>query len=711
MIPRTFPSVIDSNGNRSMVIYPLSSYDLAGRWTDWIPVRVGTNTAKVNTYDENGGQAMTLIDSLTGKQAWVDYVPVVFVGGNDVDAWDVSDIGFIPGFGDVPAVTFNFADLSFSRSGMTFLRAGDRSATVIDNEGVIWPCKTNELRMQGLRRVENLLAGSEGYAGWILSTVSHAYTDYNSRGRSSLLTSTALTNNASRAALAITAAVGTPLCVSVVAKAGIGGGFGISLSNGGGGNTAWGKFNLVTGTVIGTGGSSGNPVTAGIQLSDNGFYLCWIIVNAPIANPLVAFHVHTIGAADAFNYPGSGSTGASVTIGGSQVELAVPGLTNPSEYVSVAQLVTPFHGYFADGVKYFTTDRNGDTIPEATRKGLLIEQSSTNLLLQSQTFNTTWATGGTAVVTADSVRGLDGLLSADTFTPNSGVAGILQQTVSLAIATFTFSCYIRRTGTTLNSIRLQATEGANFAFADFNLSTAATATGGSGMTGISATIGNANADGWRRCTLTFTGITAANTNLLITMPTAIGDAVNGFYLWGAQLEQLAFNTSYIPTTTAGVTRSNEVLDVSLGSWFDSTKGTWLAQGVRPGTNNATILEGNGVATSIRGVTLGVSNVSLGMRALQRSGSVRGDFLQASGTANSPVKVALAWDSVSTYAAADGAAMTLSAAAGQSDYSTSISIGRRGDVGNSASLVWNQTISAIHYYNVPLSAAILNYLTA
>jgi hypothetical protein len=57
-----------------------------------------------------------------------------------------------------------------------------------------------------------------------------------------------------------------------------------------------------------------------------------------------------------------------------------------------------------------------------------------------------------------------------------------------------------------------------------------------------------------------------------------GDGTSGLFLWGAQLEAGAFPTSYIPTTTTALTRSQDRAVINtLAPWYNSAAGTIYAE--------------------------------------------------------------------------------------------------------------------------------------
>ena len=120
----------------------------------------------------------------------------------------------------------------------------------------------------------------------------------------------------------------------------------------------------------------------------------------------------------------------------------------------------------------------------------------------------------------------------------------------------------------------------------FNVSTGAvgtTALIGAGFTGVSASIVPAS-NGFYRCILVATSSTAILYDVYFYPALAdgnngLGDASgNGVYVYGADLEQGAFATSYIPTSASQVTRAADVASVNtLSPWYNSAAGTLYAE--------------------------------------------------------------------------------------------------------------------------------------
>ncbi len=216
--------------------------------------------------------------------------------------------------------------------------------------------------------------------------------------------------------------------------------------------------------------------------------------------------------------------------------------------------------------------------------GLLVEEQRTNLLLQSENFGTTWSANGLLAFgsgsTLNAIGAPDGATTADLITENTATA---QHNVNQTIATIgqkTFSVFAKQGpgSRLLRLIDFNATDGAQ-GETYFNLSTGIIASG----TGTIRAFPN----GWYRCSITTTTTVTSTYFISISSGNGVffytGDGTSGIYIWGAQLEAGAFPTSYIPTTTATVTRSADVASITganFSSWYRQDEGTVFADVAR-----------------------------------------------------------------------------------------------------------------------------------
>lgn len=238
-------------------------------------------------------------------------------------------------------------------------------------------------------------------------------------------------------------------------------------------------------------------------------------------------------------------------------------------------------------------------------RGLLVEEQRTNLFLRSAEFQTTSWTKVISTVTADQAVSPSGATDADAFIPNatSGLPYIFQNPAVTSGNTYSFSIYVKPAG--FSWFFLDAFDGANHR-TWFNVSTGTIGTVEAGNTSTITPVGN----GWYRCTLTRVAgsnsviyalaAVTGNNNLSIT-----GNGVSGYYLWGAQLELGSFPTSYIPTTTATVTRSADVASVATSSFpYSATAGTLIVSadyiGQSPSVNYFTALD-DGTTSNFMGI--------------------------------------------------------------------------------------------------------------
>jgi hypothetical protein len=246
--------------------------------------------------------------------------------------------------------------------------------------------------------------------------------------------------------------------------------------------------------------------------------------------------------------------------------------------------------------------------------GLLIEQSSTNLLLYSEDFsNAVWAKNSTTI-TANTTVAPDGNTTADTLVAAGTSSNRINEAGSSFVSgtTYSYTIFVK-TGTKQYiqlglpaSLMGGSAKRANFDVTNGTLGTVDAA--------ITASI-TASSNGFYRCAITFTALATIVDSIYITMldsSTAafIANSTAGnIILWGAQFEALEFATSYIPTTTAQVTRASDLVAIPKSSWFNLAQGTFYAQVIAGkastiggyGATNCFVVSTNNAATERLGI--------------------------------------------------------------------------------------------------------------
>ena len=230
-------------------------------------------------------------------------------------------------------------------------------------------------------------------------------------------------------------------------------------------------------------------------------------------------------------------------------------------------------------------------------KGLLIEESRTNLATWSQEFEKSagWDQTTFAIVTANQIASPSGAIDADLITTrNTSFGGLLRKVGAPAYAastTYTMSVYAKAGTHQFLGMRLSSDSSAvgGNSYSVFTLSGAGSATAVTPTAGTINSVSCVNVgNGWYRCVLSYTTAStapASTTDIAISQSNGnvsyTPTGTETVYLWGAQLEVGAFPTSYIPTTIGTAARSADVCSIigtDFSSFYNQAEGTTLLVG-------------------------------------------------------------------------------------------------------------------------------------
>lgn len=356
---------------------------------------------------------------------------------------------------------------------------------------------------------------------------------------------------------------GVTYTYSVFMKAGTLGFGAIAFPSAGFTTAVLANFNLNTGaSSVNTGTATASAVLVG-----NGWYRCSVTATAT-ASVSTGLGFRVVNGISAGTYQGDGT--GTILIWGAQLEQS----STVGEYIPTTSTIN-------SAPRFDHNPTTGESL------GLLVEESRTNLLLQSENFSTTW-TQSNVTVTANTVTAPDGTTTADTFGPVVGdgltTTRFLRQNPALTTQqAYTLSVFVKVGTATTNGIALYVSDqtATNIFRGNFNLFTLGTTAGSTGWATPTSTI-IPYPNGWYRCILsgvTSTAHTALRAQIYLNGFVNTADTYGTIHIWGAQLEAGAFPTSYIPTTTATVTRSADVASITgtnFSSWYRQDEGTVFA---------------------------------------------------------------------------------------------------------------------------------------
>ena len=304
------------------------------------------------------------------------------------------------------------------------------------------------------------------------------------------------------------------------------------------------------------------------------------------------------------------------------------GLTTTTQTVTVFfTAVTASPLYFRSSASNFTGTIDNVSVKEvfendvprldysggASCASLLLEPQRTNVLVHSTIFYSGWSLDDATKV-SDSTTSPDGTTNAITLIGNTNASrhNIAQGpggAVTASLSVFAKAKELRY---------LQIASANNPSqYVNFDVSDGTVGTVGSNFSDAKIEdYGN----GWYRCSVTSTNQYNAMYISLVSSLTSswleswtMSNNTDGLYLYGAQLEEGSYPTSYIPTTSSTVTRTADVCNnAGTSATFNSTEGVLFAEIAALADDSTQRFISLGDGTSNNRIILGYNNASNGI---------------------------------------------------------------------------------------------------
>jgi len=213
-------------------------------------------------------------------------------------------------------------------------------------------------------------------------------------------------------------------------------------------------------------------------------------------------------------------------------------------------------------------------------QGLLIEGASTNLIKDSENVSSGFWGGTNRAITQDTSTAPNGRLTADTLAANNaGLPSLLNQQLndsSVIDQVLTASLYVKQNTSNIVTFNCY-TDGEAENNLKVNLATGQILEyiGANRISALSENVGN----GWYRVCITWVSLASGANIRFRVWPYNRSNASTdeSIYVWGAMLEEGREPTSYIPTTSAQVTRAADSCVRVLGNEFNNNEGTIIIE--------------------------------------------------------------------------------------------------------------------------------------
>jgi hypothetical protein len=370
-------------------------------------------------------------------------------------------------------------------------------------------------------------------------------------------------------------------------------------------------FNLSTGVVISTGGTYYSD--SGMQDVGNGWWRVWVNASqvSATAGAGTCAIVVAPAAGDADFITGNGRDG--IYVWGGNIKQGSPQtsyIPSVDTFTSRASTAT----YYGDDGLIKTAAINesrmnyNPNLLVADPK-LLIESESTNLVTYSQAFTTNWLNDNSTDGVASTIPAPDGTSTTVKLSETTATGEhYIEQYVPVASSgnTITRSLYVKVSDTDRPFISMRVfgrPSTSNYAFVNFNILNGQVHTTSLGGTATHTFRHQHVGKGWWRLehvvnlggtdTEIYFRISLLNSDGSSSSYT--GDTAKGVYIWGAQAEENKNGaSSYIPTTTAAVTRSADVTSstgyttssdimkitgTNFSEFYNKYEGTFIVEGV------------------------------------------------------------------------------------------------------------------------------------